>query len=113
VAFQNASCPCDSDARCAARPEYDSRIVNSAVLVLIPRKITHRSWKSTSASAAGRCVCGTQPSSNDLPASAVICGRRLRTWSRTVEYDRSVRAVLVHQSRQNPSRGVTLLLRRV
>jgi hypothetical protein len=43
----NASCPCDSEARCAARPEYDSRIVNSAVFVFTPRKITRRSWKST------------------------------------------------------------------
>jgi len=33
-------------------------------------------------------VCGANPNSNGLPASARICGRRLRTWSRTVEYDK-------------------------
>ena len=65
--------------RCAARPEYDSRIVNSAVFVFTPRKITHRSWKSTSASAAGRCACGTYPASSGLPASAAISGRRRAT----------------------------------
>lgn len=53
--------------------------MNSAVFVFTPRKITHKSWKSTSASAAGGWVCGTHPVSNGLPASAAISGRRLAT----------------------------------
>jgi AAA domain len=38
-----ASCPWVKNARCTARAEYDKRMVNSAVLVLTPASITHRS----------------------------------------------------------------------
>ena len=40
--FRNVSCPCDSVSRCAARPRRRC-MVTSAVLILIPRRITHRS----------------------------------------------------------------------
>ena len=43
VAFQESLLPLGPKRRCAARAEYDKRMVNSAVLVLTPRSITHRS----------------------------------------------------------------------
>lgn len=41
--FQNGGGDPGSNARCAARAEYDSRMVNNAVLVFTPRSTTHRS----------------------------------------------------------------------
>ena len=48
-------------------------------------KDTHKSAKSTSASAPARCVCGTSASPSCRLDSARISERRLATWSRTVE----------------------------
>jgi hypothetical protein len=72
---RKASCPCKSEARCAARPENDRRMVNRAVLVLIPCKITHRSWKSTSPSyAAPGNMRRPRRSDDDGPWFSGTCG---------------------------------------
>jgi hypothetical protein len=46
-------------------------------------------------------------------ASAAICGRRFADVITHRRIRQIRRTVLVHQPRQNPSRGVTLLLRRL
>lgn len=97
--------------RCAAHPENDSRMVNSAVVVFTPASTTHRSWKSTSASVPGRYVWGTNPCfqrptrlRRDLRATFpnVVAHRRIR---------QAVRVMLIDQTCQNLSRGGALLFR--
>ena len=88
-------------------------MVNSAVLVFTPRSTTHRSWKSTSRLGRRRMGLRHAPHlqrparlGEDLRAALadMITHRRIR---------QARRAVLVDQPRQNPSRGVPLLLRRI
>jgi hypothetical protein len=62
------------------RTERDpARRVNEKHLVRTPAKSIHRSAKSTSASAPGSWVCGTNASSAAFPAAAQISGRRFAT----------------------------------
>ncbi len=68
-----------ANARCTALPENDNRKVNRNTFVVTPAKMIHKSAKSTSASAPGSWVCGTNTSPSDRSAAAQISTRRTRT----------------------------------
>ena len=112
VSFQERLLAQVANARCTALPEYDSRSVNRCIFVFTPPRMTHRSAKSTSASAPGAWVCGTNPSASARrPRRRSPGGGRRRSpapWSRT---PRS--AVLVDQPGEDPPGGVPLLARGV
>jgi hypothetical protein len=103
-----------STGRCTALPENDNRKVNKKHLISSPANRTHRSAKSTSASAPGRCCCGTNPATTAPAAardaaSAASSGRRRRTYLATYEYD--TRASCSSRSRSKTRSAVCRCLR--
>ena len=106
VALEDASCAWVPYATWNARPECDSRITNIHTRTVTPAMVVSNSPKSTSASAPGGWVCGTNTSLVTSPSST----RRRATYRETVTSDRDAPCSAIQRA-ANPPGGVPLLLR--